>query len=574
MSETEVVASDADKSTTRRIGDVLVDAGVATPAAIDSALSRQSTTGKQIGQILIDLNEITERELAQAVATQLDIPFVDLRSEVPDQDALGRISDRTARKLNALPLRTDNESIEIVFSEPTLDSLAELKKETGLRIRARVAPATEVRRAIDSSYSALNSLDEIISKLGTTTAAISTRETIDLTSGDFADDAPVVNVVNVIILQALRDRASDIHIEPQDEQIRVRFRVDGALIDVTTLPTSVGPALVSRLKVLANMNIVEKRRPQDGQISTEIEGQPVDLRVSTTPTVWGEKAVLRVLDKSRTYLSLNNLGFSESTHELLSRLLKQPFGMVICAGPTGSGKTTTLYAALEEINRSERNIMTIEDPVEYVVPSINQIQINEQAGVTFANGLRSILRQDPDVILVGEIRDVETARIAVQSALTGHFVLSSLHATDAASAMQRFLDMGVESFLVTSSVSAIVGQRLMRRICSTCKVEYKPGSDELEFYNELDSNSKKKTFFKGEGCNFCAQTGYLGRVGVYEVLVVTDEVKRAILNNATADEVRELAISQAMRTLRHEAARLVDEDVTTIAEVLRTVYVM
>jgi type IV pilus assembly protein PilB len=321
------------------------------------------------------------------------------------------------------------------------------------------------------------------------------------------------------------------------------------------------------------MNIVERRRPQDGQLTADLDGKTVDVRVSTVATIWGEKCVLRLLDKTRQVLKLDDLGMPRETHRQFSRMVRAPFGMVLCAGPTGSGKTTTLYATLSEINEAYRNIMTIEDPVEYVFPSINQIQTNEQAGLTFATGLRSILRQDPDVILVGEIRDVETARIAVQSALSGHFVLSSLHATDSVSALHRFLDMGIESFLISSSVVGIVGQRLVRRSCPSCKAPYEPTEEERAFYDQ-SGGPPKDVFYQGEGCNFCADTGYLDRIGVFELLRITPEMKRLIVGWATQEELRRLAQQQGMRTLREEAVDLIARDVTTIAEVIRSIYAL
>ena len=338
-------------------------------------------------------------------------------------------------------------------------------------------------------------------------------------------------------------------------------------------PPEMGPGVVSRVKIMAGMNIVERRRPQDGQLTVELDGRSVDVRVSTVATIWGEKCVLRLLDKTRSLLKLDDLGMPPETHQRFSTMFRAPFGMVLCAGPTGSGKTTTLYATLSEIDESYRNIMTIEDPVEYVFPGINQIQTNEQAGLTFATGLRSILRQDPDVILVGEIRDVETARIAVQSALSGHFVLSSLHATDSVSALHRFLDMGIESFLISSSVIGIVGQRLVRRICPSCKAPHKPTDEELAFY-EQSGGPPKDTFFEGEGCNFCAGTGYRERIGVFELLRITPELKRLIVGWATQDELRRLAQQQGMRTLQEEAVALIARDVTTIAEVVRSIYAL
>jgi type IV pilus assembly protein PilB len=380
--------------------------------------------------------------------------------------------------------------------------------------------------------------------------------------------------VQLMITQGLRDRASDIHIEPHEDRVRVRYRIDGALHDVLDLPGSMGPAVVSRLKILGGMNIVERRRAQDGQISTEVEGRAVDIRVATTAVIGGEKVVLRLLDKSRPLYHLAQLGMPGDMAARYSALLHSPYGMVICAGPTGSGKTTTLYGSLGEINSPERNIMTIEDPVEYTFPSINQIQINEQAGVTFAGGLRSILRQDPDVILVGEVRDVETARIAVQSALTGHFVLSSLHATDAASALHRLLDMGIENFLVAASVTGVLSQRLVRRVCDYCREPYRPPAEELVFLRALDGQPPPGGFTRGAGCNFCAHTGYLDRIGVYEMMPVTDALRELVLDHASHGDIRKLARSEGMRTLQEEAVRLVETGVTNLAEVLRSIYVV
>jgi type IV pilus assembly protein PilB len=388
-----------------------------------------------------------------------------------------------------------------------------------------------------------------------------------------SEDAPVVRVVQMVITQGLRDRASDIHIEPSGDRVRVRYRIDGALTDVLDLPGSIGPAIVSRVKILGGMNIVERRRPQDGQISMEVEGREVDIRVATTAVVGGEKVVMRLLDKSRPLFKLEQLGMAHDVADRYSGLIHSPYGMVICAGPTGGGKTTTLYASLGELDSPERNIMTIEDPVEYTFDSINQIQINEQAGITFAGGLKSILRQDPDIILVGEIRDVDTARIAVQSALTGHFVLSSLHATEAVSALYRLLDMGIESFLIASSITAVVAQRLVRRSCTSCLEPYQPTAEELAFLRAFGSDEPESGFVHGVGCHLCAHTGFLERIGVYELLAVTDEVRELIVDRAPQDQMRKVAQHQGMRTLQEQAVRLVLDGTTTAAEVMRSIYV-
>ncbi len=387
-----------------------------------------------------------------------------------------------------------------------------------------------------------------------------------------AEDVSVVQVVQRIITEGLRERASDIHIEPHDDVVRVRLRVDGALRELVELPGAIGPGLVSRIKVLADLDIIERRRSQDGQIRMKVAERDVDIRVSTAAVVGGEKVVLRLLDKSRALLRLQQLGMSSELAERYSALLRTPYGMVICAGPTGSGKTTTLYGSLGEIDSPERNVMTIEDPVEYSYASVNQIQINEAAGITFATGLRAILRQDPDVILVGEIRDSETARIAVQAALTGHLVLSSVHATDTATALHRLLDMGIENFLVASSVSAVIAQRLIRKVCDSCRSYYVPPPAEVAFLASAGVDVPAKGLVRGSGCTFCAQTGYHERTGVYELLAVTDPIRELVVDRAPLAEVRKVAAYEGMRTLQEEGARLARAGVTTVAEVLRSIY--
>ncbi len=556
-----------------RFGELLVRKQLVSRGAIMEALLQQTGTGKRLGALLVDAGVITERQLAETLAEQLNLPLADLRNDRPEPDAVGKIPEHVARELVAVPMRVRDGSLEVVFADPTPGTLKLLRDTTGLEIIPMIAPASEVTRVIEGTYRSLGAIQSQVKAFTATDGLRRGSATTPLaTAADAAGgDAPVVQVVNLLIAQALRDRASDIHVEPQDTQMRVRFRVDGALHDITTVPAEMGPAVVSRIKIMGGMNIVERRRPQDGQTSVEIDGRALDIRIASTPTVFGEKVTMRLLDKSRPLYRGADLGMPADTQEAWSKLVRSPFGMVVCVGPTGSGKTTTLYATLGDINSSERNIMTIEDPVEYILPSINQIQINETAGVTFAEGLRSILRQDPDVILVGEIRDAETARIAVQSALTGHLVLSSLHATDTAAAIHRFLDMGVEAFLVASAALGIVGQRLVRRTCQSCKVPYTPTDEEMAFYLEANGPAKDK-FWIGEGCNFCAGTGYQDRIGVYELLRVTPEIKRLVVGWATQEEIRRMAISQGMRTLLDEGLNLVASDVTTISEVIRVIY--
>jgi len=379
-----------------------------------------------------------------------------------------------------------------------------------------------------------------------------------------------VQIVDLIIAQGAEERASDIHIEPQQDHLRVRFRIDGVLHDATRLPATLAAPISSRVKLLANLDIVDRRHSQDGQIQTTVDGRPLDIRVGTIETIWGEKVVLRLLERSRSILRLDTLGFSPAALQIFRGLIKSPYGMILVTGPTGSGKTTTLYAALNELNSVAQNIMTIEDPVEYTFEGVNQIQINRLAGITFANGLRAILRQDPDAILVGEIRDKETAEISVQSALTGHFVLSSLHATDAVGAIYRFLEMGIESFMVTSAVTGVLAQRLVRRICTECSSPYEPPPEELEFYRSVGGHGL--SFRRGTGCAACAHTGFRGRIGVFEVLRISDAIKRLLVRDSPPEALRARAITEGMTTLRSAGLAKIDEGLTTIAEVMRSVH--
>jgi len=413
-------------------------------------------------------------------------------------------------------------------------------------------------------------LDRLVESFNADDTARRPDNVVSVDSDD-EDNAPVVQVVKQVLLQAKHDRASDIHFVTTPTDMRVRFRIDGALKEVQRIPAAMGVGVISRIKIMANMNIVERRRPQDGQFTTILGDAELDVRVATVASINGENCVLRILDKSRSVFDLAQLGMPPETYAAYSRLVRSPFGMVICAGPTGSGKTTTLYATLSEIVEDSINVMTIEDPVEYVFPDIVQLQTNEQAGLDFATGLRSILRQDPDVILVGEIRDQETTRVAVQSAMTGHFVASSIHATDTVSALHRVLDMGIEAFLVASSIIGVVGQRLLRRICIHCKSPYSPSDEEMAFYIEAGGETKD-VFYRGPGCDECAGTGFQGRIGVYELLIISPEIRRSIVGWATQEEVRNLAVKQGMRTMLQEALTLVGNDTTTIAEVIRSIY--
>ena len=573
---TSASASDGPKHSGTPLGELLVGRGLVTEAQLKEALLDQTGSGKRLGHILVELGLISERTLVEVLAEQLTMEIIDLRNEELDTEVTSLLSEDDARRLSAVPIRREGARIAVAVGDPLAPNLQQqLIEALESPVLLLITVKSDIELVLDRLHSKSADLGDALrlfeAKLEQRKVARDQEQVVQTTVDE---NAPVVKVVQLIFEQAVRDRASDVHIEPGPEVVRIRVRTDGALHEVMTLPGPMGPSLCSRIKVMADMNIVEKRKPQDGQLAIQVAGRDLDVRVSTAPTVFGEKAVLRLLDKSKALIELRGLGMPQDTYERYYDLVKSPYGMVICAGPTGSGKTTTLYATLSAIVDAAINVVTVEDPVEYVFPQIAQIQINEPAGLTFASGLRAILRQDPDAILVGEIRDVETARIAVQAALTGHFVLSSLHATDATSALHRFIDMGIEHFLIASSLLGMVGQRLIRKVCSHCVENYVPSAEELAFYERGGGDANKTEFVRGAGCNFCGQTGYFDRMGIYEVLKITDEMKQLIVENAPHAELRRVAIEQGMKTLRDQAIRLVDEDKTTIAEVLRTVYVL
>ena len=560
--------------TTKRLGEQLIGSSLITPEQLEAALAEQGKSGGRLGEVLVQMGVLTEQALAHALAAFFGFDVANLRRDNVDPATLTLVPENVAREYMAVPIRMNGAALEVAVAEPSEELRAALSQVVGRTVQLRIAPLSDIRWAIDSNYQAIGTVGKLVQAFESVEGS-RRRTTPDapVTETTVGDDAPVVQVVDLILTQAMRDRASDVHIEPSEDMVRVRFRIDGALKEILSLPAAIGPGLVSRIKIMANMNIVERRRPQDGQLTINIDGTEVDVRVATAATIMGESCVMRILDKTRSVLRLNDLGMPKDTHLAYSKMVRSPFGMVICAGPTGSGKTTTLYATLSEVSNPTLNVMTIEDPVEYVFPSINQIQTNDQAGITFATGLKSILRQDPDVILVGEIRDVETTRVAVQSALTGHFVVSSLHATDSVSALHRFLDMGIESFLIASSVLGVVGQRLLRRICPSCKALYTPTPEELDFYHDA-GGTNKSVFYAGTGCNFCSHTGYKDRIGVYELLIMTPELRRLVVGWATQEELRSMAVRQGMRTMRQEAIGLVDQDITTIEEVIRSMYTL
>jgi len=490
-----------------------------------------------------------------------------LRKHLPEPEALQLIPEAMARKYTAIPLALNDNVLRVAMANPAdILALEALATRSQMRIEPEEASAEEIQDAIDFNYKDYDEIERQISHISLPS------ETIDERIGlDTVTDAPVAQALTLIIDEAVKARASDIHLQPQEDKLRVRYRIDGTLHDVLSLPLMTATLLISRIKILANMNIADHHRPQDGQFSVKTKGRLIDIRVGTIATVYGEMATLRLLDKSRAVMTLSELGFLPESLTRYEEMLKVPYGMILVSGPTGAGKTTTLYASVNCLDHAKRNIITTEDPVEYRFKNINQIQVNPRAGITFASGLRSILRLDPDVILVGEIRDAETANIAVQSALTGHLVLSSIHANDAVGVVFRLLDLGVEPFLVSSALIGVVAQRMVRRICPYCAHPVNvPLIEQMSYSKEI--GEERSEFLCGSGCKSCAHTGYQGRVGIFEILYMSDEIRMMVLNGTTATQLRTQAIKEGMISLMKDGMLKVKADITTPSEVLSNAY--
>jgi len=506
------------------------------------------------------------QEAAMLAGFRLGIPYVDLTLYNIQPEAIRLIPESLARKYNVIPLAIINNALQVAMADAgdvlTLEALA---AQTQMKIELAIATADEIRAAIDRNYKAYGEIESELNRV-----ASSLPVTEDRVSAETIAGAPVVRALDLIIDEAIKDRASDIHIEPEEDRLRVRYRIDGVLHDTMSLPTSSHAPLISRLKIMANMNIAD-HRPQDGQFSVKVRDREIDVRVATIYTTYGEMGVLRILDKSFAALSLTELGFLPSNLEQYESMLKSPFGMLLISGPTGSGKTTTLYASVNHLDNKGRNIVTIEDPVEYRFKGINQIQVNLRAGLTFATGLRAIMRHDPDVLLVGEIRDSETAEIAVQAALTGHLVLSSVHANDTVGSLFRLLDLGMKPFLVSSALIGVVAQRMVRRVCPHCRRPFRaPVEGQLAYCKEMDEEQTK--FLYGSGCNSCANTGYLGRTAVFEILSMSEEIRRMLLTGASAAQIQLQAKQEGMVSMWRDGMLKVKAEITTPCEVLRNVF--
>jgi type IV pilus assembly protein PilB len=552
-----------------QLGSLLIARGLLTAEELQTALEEQGRTHRSLGRILIDQGLISEANLVSTLATQLGLEFVDVGDYAVDPAATLLISDALARRYQALPIGWQDGQLVVAMADPSnVFAVDDIRTITGAEVKMVVATRASITTAIDK-YHRLDTDAESINA-----QASSTFEAEDDLSSvrEVVEDAPIVKLVNLLITQAVQDRASDIHVEPAEHDVRVRYRIDGVLHEVMRSPKNIQSGIISRLKIMADINIAEKRVPQDGRVSATIGGRQVDLRVATLPTVFGEKVVMRILDKSTALLRLDDLGFLPNNRDRFETAYRKPYGTILVTGPTGSGKSTTLYATLNIVNHESKNIITVEDPVEYRLPGINQVQVNVKSGLTFAAALRSILRSDPDIVLVGEIRDRETATIAIEAALTGHLVLSTLHTNDAASTPTRLVEMGVEPFLVASALDCIVAQRLARRLCDRCKEAYQPTEAEMLLAGwKAGDFDEVPELFRPVGCGSCGKTGYLGRFAVHEVLLVTEEVERIIVDRGHSEDIKKLAVAQGMLTLRQAGLTQVHAGLTSVEEILRVI---
>lgn len=546
-----------------RIGDLLVESGVLSAEQLQQALSDQKELKMRLGDVLLHKEYITEQQLMEVLEFQLGIPHVQLYRQNIDHRIVNLITQKQAEQYNVLPFRMNGNHLVVAMSDP-LDYFAidELRMTTGYNIEPVLASKESLQRAIERHYSLQESVDEIMQVLPESELAEE-----QVTHIVEESDSPVVRTVNQIIKQAVNLGASDIHIDPQSNSIKVRFRIDGLIRTEQILAKDMFNVIVARIKIMARLNVAERRKPQDGHVEMEIDFRRIDIRISILPTIHGEKIVMRILDMSQSLLEIDKLDFSEHNFALFQKGINSTTGILLVTGPTGSGKTTTLYAAMAELNDDEVNIVTVEDPVEYQLDGINQVQVNPQAGLTFANGLRSILRQDPNIVIVGEIRDRETAEISVRTAMTGHLVLSTLHTNSAVNSISRLIDMGIEPFLLSSALNCIVTQRLIRRICTHCKIFRQPSEEELAFFKKYGFDIEQMAV--GRGCEQCMQSGYSGRMGIHEVLMIDDELRAMIIQKRTDSEYLAYVKTQGFIPMLEDGLTKVVQGYTTVEEVLR-----
>jgi type IV pilus assembly protein PilB len=559
-----------------RIGEILVSEGKITPEQLEEALAAQQEIGERLGAVLLSLGYIDQVDVAKALARKLRLEYVEITERDVNRQAATLVDRRVLRKHGALPLRVEDGRLVVAMSDPTnFYALEDLSMLSGHPVRPVIALEDEIRRVFDRVLSMGEEVSDLLEEAAEDSFFEEDAGEIELGVDAGPEEKPIVRLVGAILQRAVGEQASDIHIEPRAKELTVRLRVDGVLREVMSVPQRLQGGVIARLKILANLDIAERRVPQDGRFSLRSGGQKIDLRAATLPTVFGEKVVLRLLDTSSVEANLSKLGFGGKVLERFEEVYKRPYGAVLVTGPTGSGKSTTLYATLSELNSPEKNIITVEDPVEYKMRGINQIQVNPKAGLTFASGLRSILRADPDVVMIGEIRDFETAKISVEAALTGHLVLATLHTNDASSAVARLTDMGVEPFLTASAVDCVIAQRLARRLCERCKapveIERELLEKTLNFPFGLLAEGEEPSFHRTVGCDRCGGTGYKGRVGICELMVVDEQIREMVLHRASAGEIARSAEDGGMVRLREDGLLKTARGVTTIEEVLRTV---
>ncbi len=551
--------------TTQKIGTLLIKNNVIKAEDLAAALDYQKNNGGKLGEVLVHLKKVTWEQLTSVLEQKFDIEFVDLREVAIDPAAISLVPEPVARKHTLMPIETDERSLTIATAYPDdIRVLNELRALTQKRILVKLALPRDIIRTIDLYYSVGGEVTQKIKQFANISEdAISVLKP--------SEETPVTQTIQMIIQQAVRNRASDIHFEPQSNRLRVRFRIDGTLVDMFSLPSAVYPALLTRIKIMAEMDIAEQRRPQDGQFSVEVDKRDIDIRVATLAASYGERITLRILDKQVSLYSLGEIGFLPDTEVSVTDILKARAGMFLVAGPTGSGKTTTMYACINHLDKNENNIITIEDPIEYKFHNINQTQVNVKAGVTYASGLRAILRSDPDIVLIGEIRDKETAEISVQAALTGHLLLASIHANDAVSTLFRLLELDVDAYLISTTLIGILSQRMVRRICTYCKTETEPTAADAMIY-ESEMHDKLPKLYKGAGCSFCSHTGYLGRTGVFELLIMNEAIRNALRCQNSYDEIKALAVQKGMRSLLKDGLLKVKNGITSISEVMRCLH--
>ncbi|WP_202906821.1 GspE/PulE family protein [Abyssisolibacter fermentans] len=553
----------------KKLGDLLVDVGKISKEQLIEALDEQKKSENKLGEILVRDGYVSEKDIIQVLEYQYGIPYVDLDKYFIDPNTTSLISEKLAKKHTLIPIKKTGNTILVSMLDPlNLFAIDDVEIATGLKVQPAISTKSDILRLIDNYYgkqSAEKAVEDFKKQYN-----VKDFDNIDEQVLNDINNAPVVRLVNSIIRQAIKARASDIHIEPFESRVRIRFRIDGNLQEIMTPSKSTHSAIITRIKIMANMDIAEKRLPQDGRVEIKQGDTDVDLRISILPTVFGEKIVIRLLDRNNFIKSKYDLGLSHNNIIKFSDMLKNPHGIILISGPTGSGKTTTLYTILKELNTINKNLITVEDPVEYSLDGINQVQVNSKIGLNFADGLRSILRQDPDIIMIGEIRDTETAQIAVRAAITGHLVISTIHTNDAPSTITRLIDMGIKPYLISGSVVSIVAQRLVRKICPVCKVKYKPDEYEMKTL-DIDKNT---FLYKGKGCSKCYNTGYIGRTGIHEIMYIDNEIRNLIDNKSSITTVRLKAKEKGMISLIENCKELVLKGITTIDELSRITYMM